>query len=575
MSRQGAWAGSLLAALGGWAWASPALALGLQGVQHEPGKGLLVFHGDGQLPSPVVQSLSRPPRLVIDLPGVKALKPGAWPGVANTPIRRIRVGQYMANTARVVLDLEAPVSFPVVSAGPDLVLSLSGGTAPARPNSPEEPAPRPSSEAGGSGRLRALFWHRGALVASFDRSLPPPTLQWLPGQPPLWAFHFPGAGLGPGLGEQARLAQVPGLSRYRAVREGRGLRVELALAPGIKPLATPSGSAYRFTWSAPATSPRAQGSTPGPRPPLAPPPVLPSPRPTATPWPSPEPGQAPTIGLRKVGEGWELSVAAAGLTAARAQGLGQDRVHLDLQGRRLSFPRDSVYIDNGLIARVRAQAKGPGHMRLVLDFDQAVRFRLQGPGAQGRAVLQLARSGAPRVTLDPGHGGTDHGTVGQGGTREKDITLAIAQRLARLMESDGVAVQMTRMRDLEILLRPRVELANRGASDVFVSIHANSFPGNRQVAGVETYYFNDESYGLAQSIHRQLVGRLGRPDRGVRRNNFYVVHHTRMPAALVELGYLSNSQEEALLRDPAYQEKAAAAIHAGIQDFLAQRRRSH
>jgi N-acetylmuramoyl-L-alanine amidase len=127
------------------------------------------------------------------------------------------------------------------------------------------------------------------------------------------------------------------------------------------------------------------------------------------------------------------------------------------------------------------------------------------------------------------------------------------------------------MKDLEVLLRPRVEMANHNDSDVFISIHANSFGNQHGVEGIETYYFSDESYPLARAIHRQLLLQLKQPDRGVRKNNFYVVHHTQMPAALVEIGYLSNAHEESLLSSAAYQDKAARAIYAGIKDFLAEK----
>lgn len=556
--------GALLWAMG--PGAQGALALAITGVSHDASRGLLVVEGDGPLPSPRVQRLNAPPRLVIDLPGVTAQAAGNRPGIPGTPITRVRVGQYMAGTARVVLDLSSPVSYPVVSSGSELLVSLNAASRPDASSASSRPNRAEAS-------LRAVFWHRGALVASFDRRPSSPSGQLLPGQPPVWSLRFPGAKAGPGLDDSPRPLNQGGISRYRVLEDDQGLKLELSLSRPGRVVALPGGTGYRLNFiPSPVARNPAERAVPLAVRSSAP---NPSPRPTPTPDSPPaqdNPGGASSITLRKVGEGWELSLTGSASLRATATSVGQDRIMLDLKGNRLTFPRDSVYIDNGLIARVRAAPKGPGQLRLTLDFDQAVRYRMQRAANGRRYVLALTRSGAPRVTLDPGHGGTDHGTVGQGGTREKDVTLAIAQRLARMMEADGVAVQMTRMRDLEILLRPRVELANRATSDVFVSIHANSFPGNRAVSGVETYYYTEESYGLAQAIHRKLVNQLGRPDRGVRRNNFYVVHHTRMPAALVELGYLSNSAEEALLRDPAYQEKAAAAIHAGIQEFLATRR---
>ena len=210
-------------------------------------------------------------------------------------------------------------------------------------------------------------------------------------------------------------------------------------------------------------------------------------------------------------------------------------------------------------------------MTLVVDLDQAVGFTGAAVAGGSGYLMAFAPLDKTKATVDPGHGGPDGGAVGPRGTKEKDVTMAIATKLARQMAAGGISVQLTRMRDVEVLLRPRVELANQQDSDLFISIHANSFPGNSKVAGIETYYFSDRALPLATAIHQRLVSSLKRPDRGVKRNNFYVVHHTKMPAALVEIGYISNPEEEALLTSAAYQERAAQAIYAGVKDYLARR----
>jgi N-acetylmuramoyl-L-alanine amidase CwlD len=281
------------------------------------------------------------------------------------------------------------------------------------------------------------------------------------------------------------------------------------------------------------------------------------------------------LALRKIDGHWQMLLTADDRLIYRTSAVGDDRIRVDIEGGKVALPRDSVYIDNGLIARVRVAPGQGGGTRLTIDLDQPIRHTARLMGNQRSLLMAFHRLGKDRVTLDPGHGGSDSGTVGQKGTREKDVTLAIATKLARIMEANGTSVQMTRMKDLEILLRPRVEMANRNDADVFVSIHANSFGSQHGVNGIETYYFSDESLPLAKSIHKSLLRSLGRPDRGVRKNNFYVVHHTKMPAALIEIGYLSNAEEEALLTSPAYQERAAQAIYAGIKDYMAGRKTQH
>ena len=172
-----------------------------------------------------------------------------------------------------------------------------------------------------------------------------------------------------------------------------------------------------------------------------------------------------------------------------------------------------------------------------------------------------------RITIDPGHGGNDPGTIGPSGTYEKNVNLAIASKVSGLLEKTGIDVQMTRSRDTDLMLWPRVDMGDEFKSHAFVSIHMNSAP-NRGTQGIETYYFSPASIPLAKSIHRKLVAHLGQPDRGIRRANFVVVKYSRMPAVLVEVGYLSNVREESLLNAVDYQQRAAEAIKVGIQDYF-------
>ncbi|MBM3274518.1 MAG: N-acetylmuramoyl-L-alanine amidase, partial [Candidatus Sericytochromatia bacterium] len=156
------------------------------------------------------------------------------------------------------------------------------------------------------------------------------------------------------------------------------------------------------------------------------------------------------------------------------------------------------------------------------------------------------------------------------GTYEKSVNLAISSKVASMLEKAGLDVQLTRSKDTDLMLWPRVDMGEEFKSDAFVSIHMNSAP-NRATQGVETYYFTPESIPLARSIHRKLVAALGQPDRGVRRAQFVVVKYSRMPACLVEVGYLSNPREESLLVSADYQQKAAEGILSGIQDYMRDR----
>jgi N-acetylmuramoyl-L-alanine amidase CwlD len=365
-----------------------------------------------------------------------------------------------------------------------------------------------------------------------------------PGNPSHFLVVFPNVKLAPSLNGASRTVNSNGVLRWRARQEDGDARIEFDLVgtPDFNIAAT--GLGWRFSQARQQAQPNL----------TAPPPATDAP-----------------LTLRKVGDQWQLVITAGGPFTYQTSTLSGDRVRLDLNGAHVALPRDSVYIDSGLIARVRVSNVG-GSSRLTIDFDQPVHYSSRMLGNKRSVLMALTRVNKDSVTVDPGHGGTDNGAMGVAGTREKDVTLAIATRLSRIMASNGMSVQMTRMKDLEILLRPRVEMANRNDSDVFISIHANSMGSLHEVHGIETYYFSDESYALAKAVHKQLIRTLKQPDRGVRKNNFYVVHHTQMPSALVEIGYLSNAEEEARLKDPAYQEEAAQAIYRGVREFLEDRK---
>lgn len=192
---------------------------------------------------------------------------------------------------------------------------------------------------------------------------------------------------------------------------------------------------------------------------------------------------------------------------------------------------------------------------------QTLRLTLKGEASRpGR------RQEVPLIVLDAGHGGRDPGAIGPGGTREAHVTLAVTRFLEEELHAMGWQTTLARQDDSEIQLAPRVAVANGQQADLFVSIHCNALDRN-WIKGIETYFHNPFSLGLAQAIHSSLVSRLGSPDRGVRNAKFYVINHTTMPAVLCEIGYLSNPDEEKKLADPAYQRQVAKAIAQGLRNY--------
>lgn len=191
------------------------------------------------------------------------------------------------------------------------------------------------------------------------------------------------------------------------------------------------------------------------------------------------------------------------------------------------------------------------------------------------------------VVLDPGHGGKDSGAV-CGGVLEKDLTLDVARRIDRLLDSEGVATLMTRLGDAYVSLADRAAFANRVSNCIFVSIHFNE--DNKPVAtGVETYYAahqitagsflaswlpflwrplsespNPESQNLAGFMQEALVARTRAVDRGTQARQFFVIANVTAPAVLIEGGFLTNKEDISRLASEDYRNQIAAAISDGI-----------
>ena len=170
-----------------------------------------------------------------------------------------------------------------------------------------------------------------------------------------------------------------------------------------------------------------------------------------------------------------------------------------------------------------------------------------------------------RIVIDPGHGGKDPGAVGPSGIKEANINLQVALMVAEKLQKAGLSVKLTRTTDTFVDLQPRCDIANSFGADYFVSIHCNS-AGTPEAKGTETYCYKFGGKGeiLAKAIQAELIAATGRANRGVKTANFYVLRQTNMPAALTELAFISNPEEERLLGSPDYQEKCATAIAGGI-----------
>ena len=185
------------------------------------------------------------------------------------------------------------------------------------------------------------------------------------------------------------------------------------------------------------------------------------------------------------------------------------------------------------------------------------------------------------VVIDAGHGGVDPGAVGQSKVLEKDITLGVSKRLQALVQQSGAKTIMVREDDRDLgtsqglLKRKREDLAQRiqlgmdTQADVYLSIHANSFP-NPKLTGAQTFYHSDSQEGklLAQAIQQELNS-MTNGKRVIKGNqDIYVLKKAHQAAVTVEVGFLSNQAEEQLLTTPDYQQKLAMAIFRGLSVYF-------
>lgn len=175
------------------------------------------------------------------------------------------------------------------------------------------------------------------------------------------------------------------------------------------------------------------------------------------------------------------------------------------------------------------------------------------------------------IVVDPGHGGSDPGAVGNG-LKEADLTLDISNRLKSKLQSVGGYIVMTRTADTYVSLDKRVQIANSAGANAFVSIHLNSFSSG-SAHGTETYwddtYASAESKSLANEIQKELIKDLGTNDRGVKEAGFRVIKSATMASVLVEVAFISNDSDANKLATAQFRDKAAQAIYEGILNYYA------
>lgn len=310
---------------------------------------------------------------------------------------------------------------------------------------------------------------------------------------------------------------------------------------------------------------------------------------------------------------------------------GQGWLYLDIYGGKIDSTSLYARLQQGIISRVVASQISEELAQIGFQLRDLIiekNLILQNPNeilisvktkkdlsAEISKVLEREKRKwlIDRIVIDPGHGGKDPGAIGRYGTREKDVVLAIAIYLKEILEEElNIQVLMTREDDRFVELRHRTEFANRNQAKLFISIHANA-NYNRRMRGVSTYFLgpgkNDdarevanlensvirmenesryadlshenfilsamaqnvyvrESQELADMVQHEISRSCGLRDIGVLQAGFYVLWGASMPNILIETGFISNPEEEKLLRSRSFQQKQAIAISNSIKAFI-------
>ena len=231
-----------------------------------------------------------------------------------------------------------------------------------------------------------------------------------------------------------------------------------------------------------------------------------------------------------------------------------------------------IRVSDGIIdyiELVKVKAAKNYNLEIVINLHSFTSYEMLSSPPSSNIKLALHSSPLINklVVIDPGHGGSDPGAV-VGNVNEKDLNLDVALRLKYLLEANGVRVVMTREDDTFVNLYARAGIANEVDADLFISIHHNT--ATSSASGTETLYYPDPEKKLfAQALQDAVVRQTGFPSRGiVERPGIVVTRETKMPSALVEVGFMSNKNELAIMMTDEFKNQVAQGLLQGIVDYL-------
>ena len=257
------------------------------------------------------------------------------------------------------------------------------------------------------------------------------------------------------------------------------------------------------------------------------------------------------------------------------------RLVVDFPGATYEDATKTIPVGIGSVEQIRVGTPVPGTVRVVLDLERRVDYRLLSNDEGARHYIQLLPPVVPAATavqrrvgrtimIDPGHGGSDPGAEGVlPDTWEATLNLQICNYLEQELKDLGYDVLTTRRADRFVSLGARADYANNVLPYIFVSVHCNSLE-DPDYQGLMTFHHPSSTQGplLARLVHEECLAATGAVDKNVREANFFVLRETVMPSVLVECGCLTNREECGKLVTPTYQQRIAAAIARGVDRYV-------
>ncbi|SHJ81977.1 N-acetylmuramoyl-L-alanine amidase [Tepidibacter formicigenes] len=258
-----------------------------------------------------------------------------------------------------------------------------------------------------------------------------------------------------------------------------------------------------------------------------------------------------------------------------------NKIKVKIKNRYVDLDDEEVKIDDEYVEKIEVD-KSSKYTYIDIKLKNNVLFNILKRGEDKIIEIKLYKQGQINngkrlVVIDPGHGGSDPGAISPiDKTKEKDLTLEISKKLNEKLKENGYDTVMTRDKDTYPALRERTDLANEVEGNIFVSIHINAVD-NTAIHGIQTlYYPNDGEYAngrdnetFAKIIQEELLKSTNAVDRKkVKRPNLVVIKYTKMPAVLIECGFLTNNDELKLMKSPEYQDKLVEGIYNGIERYF-------